>query len=1092
MLKMDRGCLFRGIFVCLLAGTLPASLEAQVLKGQILGTITDATGAVVPGVTVTLTETNTNVSRTTVSNDSGLYVFVNLDPGAYQVAVEKPGFARAVRTDIDLRPNTTVRSDFSLQPGVVAEVVNVSAAAAPLLQTDRADTGGKLEQRQLQNMPLLFNRNYQGLLLLVPGVGRPFRPHSEFYNSHDSLSVRINGQGRQNNNFQIEGIENKIDNGNLTALVPPPEAIQTVDISTASFDPEFGNAGGAVVNVTLRSGGNSFHGSLFHFHRNENIQAKQVFAVTKAPTVYNQFGGTLGGPIKRDKMFFFGDFQGARDHLGQTNQAIIPGLDFRRGDLSASPSVIYDPATGAANGSGRQPFPDKRIPMSRISPIALRILDFVPPPNLGSREGQVNFDRNSVRIKTLDQADAKFDWVITDNDRLAVRYSLQKARVVDPGLYGPGLGIYGGPRNSGFAGEGPARTQSPGITFSKVFSPTFVWESRLGVVRNRNDAINADRGLRTSEEIGIRGANLDEWTSGLSEIRINGYSTPVVGFSPSLPWARSVTSFGIVNNFTKTYRSHILRFGADIRRERNDLQQTQTFNPRGRFEYEAGQTSNPADSARSFGNSFAAFLLDLPNRSGRDLAIVFPARRELNWNFYFQDKWQVSQKLTLDLGLRYENQAPSTPRFPGGFSNYNYFNNTLELAGIGEIPMNQGVGRSFRNFGPRLGVAYRVNEKTVVRTGYGISFMPRRTAQFNFPVMQNNNFQAPNQLAVAPVTMGTGFPAPVVVEIPRDGVIRNPPGNFNFGNTPFDLPVGYVQSWNFAVQRALPGNFSFEAAYVGNHGVNNQTEYNVNASMVPGTGNAGRPLNQLFGRNAETNTSIGTHTNYHSLQVKFDRRFSGGFMLTTAYTFSKGINFTEDLGGLAIHFAPHLNRARMSDNRTQVFVQSYMYELPFGRGKRWVQSGPGALILGGWQLQGILSLMSGQWVTPSAAAAFLNAPGNASRPDWVAPIRYIREVGRGQKWFDISAFAVPAQNTLGNAGRNIIEGPGFVNLDASVFRDFRVREGWVLTLRAEAFNASNTPHFNNPNTDINSGQFGEVTSAMQDARQFQFALTLRF
>jgi len=1079
-------------FACLAAILLAAEagLSAQVLKGQIVGTVSDSSGAVIAGATIVLTETQTNFRRDATSNESGNFFFVNLDPGLYQLEVTQSGFKKDVRTEIDLRPNATVRANFEMQPGVVSEVIDVSANAVALLQTDRADTGGKIEQQQLQNMPLLFNRNYAGLLVLVPGVGRPSRQHSVFYNSQDSLSVRVNGQGRQFNNFQIEGIENKIDNGNLTALVPPVEAIQTVDISTSNFDPEFGNAGGAVTNVTLRSGTNNLHGSLFHFHRNENIQARGTFATVKAPTVYNQFGGTVGGPIARDKMFFFGDFQGSRDQLGIVNRATIPGPNFRRGDLSDSPTVIYDPSTGNTNGAGRSPFAGKQIPAARISPISRRILDFVSPANLAAREGAVNFEKPSVRGKSINAFDVKYDWVIGSNDRLAVRYSYQKAFVDDPGLYGPNKGIYGGPREGGFSGSGPARTQSPGINYSRVFSPTLVLESRFGVVRNRNDAINADRGLKTSEEIGIRGVNLDDWTSGLTEIRINGYTTPIVGFSPSLPWARSVTTFGFVNNFSKTTSNHILRFGMEIRRERNDLLQTQTFNPRGRFEYEPGQTSTVEDAGRGFGNAFAAFLLDVPNRSGRDLPFVFPARRELIWNFYFQDKWQITPKLTVDLGMRLELERGSRPRLPGGFSNYKPFENTLELSGIGGIPLR--IANTNQNWGPRFGISYRMNEKTVVRTGYGVSYIPRRMAQNNFPILQNNGFPAANNFIAAPVTMTTGFPAFTAFQLPNDGIIRDPNPANNFGSTQRDLRSAYVQSWNFAVQWSLPGNLALDLAYVGNKGVNNQSDWNMNASMIPGSANNGRPQFAQFRRTADTTVFIGTNTWYHSLQVKLDRRFSRGMMLTTAYTWSKGLNLSEDNGSVAIPLSVPLNKAQMSDNRRHVFVQSYLYELPFGSGKRWASSGPAMWIAGGWQFQGILSLMTGTWFTPSAAAAFLNAPGNASRPDTLGPVKYLGNIGPGEKFFDVTTFVAPRQNTLGSAGRNILQGPGIVNLDASLHRDFRVREGMELTLRVESFNFSNTPHFSNPSGDLSSRQFGEVTGAADEARQFQIGLTLRF
>ena len=1063
-------------------------LTAQVLKGQILGAITDQSGASVPGVKITIIETRTNFQRTAETNESGNFVFVNLDPGDYRVEAEKQGFSKTLRSGVELPPNTTARVNFELTPGAVTQTVDVSGTAAPLLQTDRADTGGKIDSEQLAKMPMLYNRNYQSLLVLVPGVGRPFRPHSEFYNSQDSLSVRVNGQGRQFNNFQIEGIENKIDNGNLTALVPPAEAIQTVDISTSNFDPEFGNAGGAVTNVTFKSGTNDYHGSLFEFHRNENIQARNTFAVSKAPTVYNQFGGTIGGRIIRDKLFFFADYQGSRDHLGQVNRGGLPGAAFRSGNLAGGGTIVYDPLTGDANGGGRTAFAGNLIPGSRISPIAGRILAFAPLPNLNATEGQVNFQQNSVRIKTLDQVDSKVDWVVSANDRISLRYSLQKAVVNDPGLFGPG-GIYGGFRNGGFGGNGPARTQSGGLNYSKVLSPTLVWESRVGFVRNRNDALASDTGKKTSEEIGIRGVNLDTWTSGLAEIRVNGYASPLVGFSPSLPWARSVTSFGIVNNFSKTFSKHIMRFGVDIRRERNDILQTQTFNPRGRFEYQPGQTGDLADTRRNFSNAFAAFLLDAPNQSGRDFPFVFPARRELTWNFYVQDKWQVSQKLTVDIGIRLERERGSRPRFAGGFSNYNPANNTLELAGLGNIPIN--IAKSNNNWGPRLGIAYRFNEKSVIRTGFGISFFPRRMGQFNFPILQNNGYPAANAFVATTVTMATGFPAFSPFVSPPNGIIANPPLSNGYTITPYDLASPYVQSWNFAVQRALPWKLALDVAYVGNKGVNNQSGININASMIPGSANAGRPLFSKFGRVTDTTSVVGTSTWYNGLQFKLDRRVGNGFFLTTSYTFSKGLNYTEDDGGLATPLSLQLNRARMSDNRTHSFTQSYMWSLPFGKGKKWAQSRAANWIAGGWQIQGLFSAISGAWFSPSVSG-ILNAPGNAERPNWVAPVQYLNKTGPGEKFFSVNSFATPAQNTLGNAGRNILQGPGFGNFDAALHRNFQIKERMQLALRIESFNSTNTAHYLNPNGNAQSPQFGEINSAEQDQRQFQIGLTLRF
>src|SRR5215469_9339380 len=332
-----------------------APVRGQTLKGTILGTITDATHAVVPTVVVNLTETNTNFKRAEITNESGFYAFANLDPGTYRVEVSHPGFRKVMRADIGLEANSTIRVDVELTPGEVNQVVDVTSEA-PILQTDRADTGGTVESEQLATLPMLNNRNYQNTLLLVPGVAQGYRSNSPFFNSQESLQVVVNGLDRLNN-FMIEGIDNNIEqDNNLTAVVLPADAIAAVDVSTTAYDPEMGRAGGAVVNVIMRSGTNAFHGSLFEYHSNSDLQARNVFATAVPHGVHNQFGGSFGGRIKRDKLFFFGDYQGSRVLVGQIALPTIPTMPFRSGDLSASPTTIYDPNTGAADGTGRQPF----------------------------------------------------------------------------------------------------------------------------------------------------------------------------------------------------------------------------------------------------------------------------------------------------------------------------------------------------------------------------------------------------------------------------------------------------------------------------------------------------------------------------------------------------------------------------------------------------------------------------------------------------------------------------------------------------------------------------------------------------------------
>ena len=1073
-----------------------APVSGQTSNGTILGTITDSSHAVIPNVQVALTDTGTNTRRTAETNTAGYFVFSNLAPGTYRVDVEQPGFQKTVRSDIGLEANTTVRVDLQLTPGAVTETVDVTSEA-PVLKTDRADTGGQISSGTLDTMPMLHNRNYQSLLEIVPGVQKSYRDHSAFFNSQEHLQSVVNGLDHRNN-YMIEGLDNNVED--LTGIIPPADAIANVDVSTTNYDPELGRAGGAVTNVVLKSGTNDYHGSAFEYNRVNALQARDPFSNTPAPhSVYNQFGGAFGGRIKRDKLFFFGDYQGSRDISGQTNVVTMPTLAFRGGNLSASPSIIYDPKTGTATGTGRTPFGGNIIPTGRISPIAAKLLSFLPPPTNGALSN--NFQEDTVQSKPMDQFDTKIDYVVGANDRLFVRYSFQRATVFDPGLYGPNGGIYGGPHNAGFQGSGPSRNQSPGLNYTHIFSPTLVSEFRFGIVRNHNAAINIDSGLTTSKDIGIPGVNLDAWSSGLTEIRLDNYTNPMLGFSNSLPWVRSVTNFNIVNNWTKTMGTHIFKWGVDIRRERQDLLQTQVFNPRGRFVFTAGPTSLNGNSNTSFGNSFASFLLDQPNTIGRDLAVIFPARRNTIYNLYFQDKWQVSQKLTVDLGLRWEYWPSSTPHHPGGFSNYNPFNNTLLLAGIGSVPNDLGIGSHLTSFGPRIGAAYRLSDKTVFRAGYGISYIPRDTNVYNFPVSQATQFPAPNSFSAAG-SMAAGVPPISPVVLPSTGIIVNPPAQA-YTYIPNDLPQGYVESWNVTLQRALPANFSAEVAFVGNHGVNVPTSnnLNINAARVPGLGSSTEPEFIQFGRTAQTLEPWNAPSYYEGLQVRLNRRFTNGFTLFNSYAYGKAIDFNPSTQGAnnfnVINFAA--NKGLSDWDRRNIYTMSAVYELPFGQGKHFLTSGPGKWILGGWQLNGLWSWESGLPLDISTSPASLNAPGNINRPNVNGSVQIFGGIGPGTLYFDKSKFSAPAPNTFGNLGRNVLHGPGLFDIDASIFRRFPIRERLNLEFRAEAFNLTNTPQYNRPDQVFTDSAFGSVISAngtqsvlVNNSRQLQFSMRLQF
>ncbi|MBN9662473.1 MAG: TonB-dependent receptor [Acidobacteria bacterium] len=1091
---------FKYFWIALAILVLSAALAySQAVNGTLLGTITDASGATVPNAKVTITETNTGTTRSSQTNESGNYVFSDVPPGLYTVAAELTGFKRSSRPGVELTINSSPRVDLVLQPGNVSESIEVTAAT-PLLQTDRADTGSQLTTVQTANLPLGTGRNYQNLLNLVPGTTRASYQHSQFFNAANSLQTQVNGNMRQGNNYMIEGVDNNQRTGLLQIMVPPIEAIQTVAVSTSNFDAELGRASGAVTNVQLKSGGNELHGSGYEFLRNSEFNARNFFDPSIGHQSYNYLGGNIGGAIVKNKLFFFGDYLRVWDHQSNTNQVSIPQTDLRTGNLKRSTSAIYDPATGAADGTGRTQFPDNIIPSSRINPISTKLLALVPQPNLGTGDTNNYFALLPFK-KDSDSFDYKMDWNISDKDRLTGRFSYAR-----PVTYqAPIFGIAGGPtQGSGgaFAGTGIQKTYSAGLNYNRMVTNTLMTEVRLGVAHYNNVAQNSDYGTKASESLGIPGVNLDEYSSGIVGLILGGgYNDYMVGYVNSLPWKRAEANIDVVNSWTKNFSNHTIKWGADIRRVRDELLQMQTFSSRGLYRFADGQTSTPG-AKTSFMNNVASFLLDTPSQAGRDLATYFPAYRAWNYFFYAQDTWVVNSKLTVNIGLRYELYPPATPRLAKGFSNYNFVNNTLEVAGVGSVPMNLGIENHKNYLAPRTGVAYRFNDKTVIRTGFGISYtpFPDNSYAYNYPVRANNQFDpavASYGAAVLPggqtATFQNGFPAPIQVEIPTDGIIKNPPisSSYNVVNKTFKNPS--VVSWNFAVQRQLPGNFVLDLTYVGSHGVNQVVNYNLNAGMVLGAGNNGRAQYPTLKRTADTALLFaGFSTSYNALQVKLDRRFTNGVAVTTAYTYGKGMGFqTGDDGGPRFYINFRRNYARNDFDRTHTFVQSYVYELPFGHGKRWLTSGIGAATLGGWRINGVLTLMTGTPMWFGYSSTNLNAPGNSQTPDIVAPIQILHGINKGNQWFSTSSFAAPVGTVFGNAGRNLLSGPGFFNLDASIFKLFKLTERLNLEVRGESFSVTNTPQFNNPNTTLGDANFGYVTGA-GGARGLQLGLKLNF
>jgi hypothetical protein len=1083
--------LFVAVVLC------PVTLGAQAVRGTLLGNVTDQGGLVMPGVAVTATEVNTNISATTVTNDSGYYTF-NVRDGLYRVSAELSGFRKTVREGVKVDVNTTVRIDLKIEVGVIEESITVTAQT-PLLQTDRADTGRIIEGMLIQAVPLGFNRNFQAMLVTVPGATRPFRPHSEFFNAQDSLSTNVNGQSRLANNVQLEGVDDNHKTGLLTVLVPSAEAIETVSISTSNYDAEFGRAGGAITNVTLKSGTNTYKGSAFAFGNTEATLASGYFSHLRPDTKYLQSGFTMGGPIKKQKLFFFGDFQHTLDDLGRATRATIPTPAFRNGDFSAAPTIIYDPLTGNADGTGRTPFPGNIIPNNRISPIARSILSNLPDPNLAGALGQTNYQAPYVRHKITQSFDVKINQQISNKDSISGRLSYQKPEIVDP----PVFGLFGG-GGKDFAGTGTNVTYSTGVNYNRVWTNTLVMEARGGLSYYHNEALAAGAGQKTAQEMGIPGANIDEWTSGMTQVDITGFSNPVVGFSASLPWDRSERTVQFATVFTKIFGDHNIKFGGDLRNNRDFLLQTQdNGGPRGRFQFRGPQTATPTDSAaqNGFANAFASFLLDVPAGIGRDLKVVNPGTRHSAYFTFFQDKWQVSQNLTIDLGLRHEYYTPLVGLDDkGSLSNYDPNTNTLRVAGYTDVPDNVGVKNHFGNFSPRGGVSYRFNEKSVLRGGYGVSTMPfpDNTYAFNFPVKQLNQFQPPNTFATAG-SMRNGFPAPVVADIPATGVIdAGTPALRTQGYfyVPPDLHEGSLHSWNVAYQRELPGRWTAEVAYVGNRGHDIIATLNMNAGMVLGADNAGRPLFTTFGRTADVTTWVPVKTAYHSLQAKLDRRFSNGLLVTNSYTLGRSKNYSngDSNGAIQTPADPERSWARRGEDRLHNFASSWVYHLPVGKSRKWLNSGALSHILGDWQVSGVFVAQSGTPINFEANNATLRAPGNTQRPDASGTPNVLGGIGPGVQWFDTSVFSAPAQNTWGNVLRNsLLDGPAYINADVSLAKVLTLPRNIRSEFRVDAFNAFNIPHFNNPNGTLGNASFGQITSVPDfSERLLRFGFRIMF
>lgn len=1149
-------------------GAEAPTASAQVLYGSIIGTVTDPTNAAVPKAKVTVTSTATGLSREIVTDEAGYYSVPNLLQGNYSVSVNAGGFKPITRTGVSVLTNAVTRVDVTLEVGAITESVTVEATAA-LLQTTKTDVNVSLESQALVNLPLPAYRSYQMLINLVPGA-TPARFQNALIDTPGrALTTNINGQERGANNTRLDGAVNiLVTLPHHTLYIPPVENIQEVNISTNSFDAEQGMTGGAAVTVITKSGTNEFHGTLFGLHQGNAMRAftwdENRAGVKKKPKLTRNIdGGNLGGPIKRNKLFFFAGWEGVFERVGFSSLLSVPPADFRRGDFSrmlGAPifdasgrpilvptteggstqlrhGMIFDPFTGDLAGTGRAVFSSNGrlnvLPGSRLNGPMMKLLDLVPMPNQPG--DQNNYFATGTQRLNRNNVDAKVNWSRKDHHQLWFKYSVMDALVNGE----PGLGKAGGPPliTGGGLGKGHTLVQIAGIGQTYTVSPTFLIDGTLGWTRFGQNVRQPDLETKFGLDVlGIPGTNgPDRREGGMPSFAIPGYST--LGYTETWnPLFRNDQSYTFNGNANWMKGAHEIRFGVDfLHHLMNHWQPELGGGPRGSFSFGRAITAlNPSAIRTSVGfegptpsferdwNSLAAFLLGVPSSAAKSPQFMKMATLENQYALYIRDRWRVTSKLTLNLGVRWELYPTHTRPAGLGIVSYDPATNEVLIGGRGGIPRDVGVGYSKKLFAPRVGFAYQPAKSTVIRSGYGITYVPHpwgaQALRGWYPFTLVATFSGVN--AYQPVTTDLSYAAAGIPNKPLGPEVGIPPiegPDISPGRIPLPpttdmgYPVankmlrrGYIQSWNFIVQRELPGQIVTSVGYVGTALVNGFAFLDINASQTPGLGNAGRPQYAKFRRTVPTREFDGrTHSIYHSLQASLDRRLTRGLFLKAAYTYSKAIETAaySDWTGFTWNAASvfHRNRSTASHDIPHIFRLGYVYELPFGTGRKWATSGLANALLGGWQINGMFSAYQGRPYTLSASGASLNMPGNAQTPDQIKPkVAKLGKVGDDGTWFDTTAFVPVTEVRFGNVGRNTMRSPGVVDTDLSLFRNFHLGERFKLEFRAESFNLTNTPHFSTPTSGVESATFGRILSTQSGAdvmgrsREFRFGLRLSF
>lgn len=1064
--------------------------EVGAQTAQLGGRITDSTSAVLPGAVVTVTNVATGFSRDVVANEQGFFAVPFLPPGTYSITVRATGFTPVTREGVMLSVDETERVDFELRLGTLQEAVQV-AAGASLARREGSSMGQVIDQHMIVSLPL-NGRNYAQLVLLsagaVPNVGARVR----------SDGVQVNGNRALQNDFLIDGLDNNnylfgAGGGSTQAIRPPVDAIQEFKVETANYGAEYGHAAGGVISVVIKSGANVFHGSGFEFFRHERLEANDFFAkrngVAKPPLRYNQFGGTLGGPIVHDRAFFFASYQGTRELRTYTATVTVPTPEMVRGEFGEV--TVYDPLN-VVNGV-RQPFPNNTIPPERIDPVGRRIAQLFPAPN---RPGAVdNFVGAVPRSDDRDQIDARLDYQVSARSHLFARYSRSRVEIVQGSLFGPPGN--GSPKLAALGSAtqlpliAPTTASSLVVGHMQVLSASVVNEVRAGYSANdSNQRSPADRSL--VEEFGIKGIPPVPELVGLPVFDIGGFG--VLGDRVQLPYHPRARIFQLSDNVSWARGAHVLKLGGEVRFKSNAIDNLQSG--RGEFTFTGQFTSRVPGEVTGSG------LADLLLGQTSVARLSTPLRgdfRDRYYAAYVNDTWKVASAVTLNLGVRYEVQTPMWER-RNRMTNFDHDPRSATFATL--VPARDGDlrARTFsrldtNNLGPRLGVVWQVGPRTTVRAAYGLFYgglgfqAALQSGLGNVPYFVRVALRSSPTARRSLLALADGFEA--------DALDPAKASNPDAVSVAPDLPLGRVHQWHLGVERQLAASMELTLAYVGSASSQLRGINNINAP-VPGPGpiQPRRPF-PAFGDILEASNFV--EASYHAVQVSAERRVSRGLSVLSSYTWSHAIDTQTDVADTQGPVPPqnandvYAEKASAFFDVRHRFVTSVIYESPVGGdGGEPGHSRRARSLLGGWRLAGIFVAQTGYPLTPTLRpnSAISTTP---LRPDCVADGNLPRGERTIDRWFDVSAFRTPAPYTFGNCGRHVLRGPAFVNLDLLASREFRITRDKRLELRAEVFNVANGVHLGPPNTVVDEpAQAGRITSTQAPPRQAQLGVRFVF